>query len=119
MTTPIVIVNQNQSAHDTARFLLERRINSVPVVDDQGRLVGIISEKDLMTMMTNGESWRQPIRNCMTSNVVAYDETYSVELIYKFLMRSPIRRVVIVRGDKPTGVISRGTLAVLLPQPRQ
>jgi hypothetical protein len=31
-------------------------------------------------------------------------------LIYKFLMRSPIRRVVIVRGDKPTGVISRGTL---------
>ncbi len=110
MTTPIVTVNQNQSAHETAKFLLERHVNSVPVVDDKGRLAGILSEKDLMTMMANGETWRQPIRNCMTPNVVAYDENYSVESIYKFLMRSPIRRVVIVRGDKPTGVISRGTL---------
>jgi two-component system, cell cycle response regulator len=110
MTSPIVSVNQNQSAQEVSRFLLDQRINSVPVVDDDGRLVGILSEKDLMTMMTSGEAWQQPIKYAMTTNVVAYDETYSVELIYKFLIRSPIRRVVIVRGDKPTGVISRGTL---------
>jgi diguanylate cyclase (GGDEF)-like protein len=110
MASPILTLNQNQTVRQSAQFLLDNRINSVPVVDNDGRLVGIVSEKDLMTMMTSRDAWEQPVKFAMTPNVVAYDENYSVESIYKFLMRSPIRRVVIVRADQPVGVISRGTL---------
>lgn len=110
MSTPIATLRQDDAIEEAARFLMRHRINSAPVVDNDGRLAGIVSEKDLMTMMSSETAWKRPIREVMTENVVAYDEMQSVYSIYRFLLSSPVRRVVVVNGERPTGVISRGTL---------
>ncbi len=110
MSEPIVSLDQEDTVEDAASFLMRHRINSAPVVDNDGKLAGIVSEKDLMSMMVSAHAWKRPIHEVMTPNVVSYDELHSVYAIYKFLMGSPIRRVVIVKGQRPTGVVSRGTL---------
>jgi CBS domain len=48
MTSPVVTVKPSASVREVAKIFLERRISAVPVVDVLGKLVGIISEGDLM-----------------------------------------------------------------------
>ena len=48
MVSPVISVKPSASVREVAETLLKHRISAVPVVDDQGRLVGIVSEGDLM-----------------------------------------------------------------------
>ncbi|PQO41515.1 hypothetical protein C5Y93_30875 [Blastopirellula marina] len=110
MTSPIVAVQESDTARTALQFLLRYRINSAPVVDHDGRLCGVLSEKDLMSHMADVSRWDHPIRSSMSSDVVFFQEEESAERIYNFLMRASIRRVIVVRDGRPTGVISRGSL---------
>ena len=109
MTAPIMNIQEDAPSLRVAEFLVRHRINSMPVVDANGRLVGIVSEKDLLVRLTNPDSLERPICEVMHKNVVAYDEETSCMHIHDFLSRVSIRRVVIVKDGKPTGIISRGT----------
>ncbi|MEQ8786854.1 MAG: diguanylate cyclase [Pirellulaceae bacterium] len=110
MTTLVAALSQHESAGHAAEYFLRFRINSAPVVDDSGRLVGILAEKDVMSIMLWPNWWETKIRDIMKRNVVCYDENASVQLIYEFLCRVAIRGVIIVRDERPTGVISRGSV---------
>jgi CBS domain-containing protein len=48
MVSPVVTVKPSTTVRDVATLFLERQISAVPVVDEQGQLVGIVSEGDLM-----------------------------------------------------------------------
>src|SRR6266540_3847970 len=50
MTSPVVTVTPDTSVKDAAAALVEHGINAVPVVDDGRRLVGIVSEADLLRL---------------------------------------------------------------------
>ena len=57
MSSPVVSVPPDAPLKDVASLLVERRINAVPVVDAGGRLVGIISEADLLTPEVSAGMW--------------------------------------------------------------
>lgn len=109
MTSLMTCLNESETVGQAADFFLRFRITSAPVIDLQGKLVGILSEKDVMTVMMQTESWAKPIREIMQRNVVFYEEETPVKSIYNFLCRVTLRRVVIVRDGWPTGIISRGS----------
>ena len=48
MTTPVVTVMPDANVREVARILLSNRISAVPVVDSEGRAIGMLSEGDLM-----------------------------------------------------------------------
>ena len=48
MVSPVISVKPSCTVKELAKTLLERRISAVPVVDDSGKLAGIVSEGDLM-----------------------------------------------------------------------
>ncbi len=48
MTTNVITINANDDVEKMARLLLEHRISGLPVVDDNGKLVGVVSETDLV-----------------------------------------------------------------------
>jgi signal-transduction protein with cAMP-binding, CBS, and nucleotidyltransferase domain len=51
-----------------------------------------------------------PIRECMKTNVIQYDEETPAKDVLRFLSRASVPRVVVVSEARPTGVISRATL---------
>lgn len=51
MQSHVITVRKNSRIHDAARILRENRISGAPVVDDDGNLVGIISEGDIMRLI--------------------------------------------------------------------
>ena len=58
MTSPVVTVGPDAQVGETARLLLENRISAVPVVDGAGKLLGIVSEGDLMRRAETGTARR-------------------------------------------------------------
>jgi CBS domain-containing protein len=109
--TPLVgCLCENDTIGQAAEFLVHFHTNSSPVVDGDGKLCGVLSERDLLAIMTQPDCCDMTIRDVMRSHVVFYPEEASLRSIYDFLCRVSIRRVVIVKDGKPTGTISRGTL---------
>jgi two-component system cell cycle response regulator len=110
MTSVVAPLNENHKVATAANYFLKFRIPSAPVVNEQGQLVGILSEKDLMSIMLGPQWWTIPIKDVMKRNVVCYEESTPALAIYEFLARVVIRGVVIVKQGCPTGLITRGCL---------
>jgi CBS domain-containing protein len=60
MTLAVFTVKPTTSVKDVARLFIERRISGVPVVDDQGKIVGIVSEGDLVHRSEISTQRRRP-----------------------------------------------------------
>ena len=56
MTTPVRTVDPDMDVQDLASFMVEHRANPVPVVDDEDRLVGIVSHTDVLQMIERAEA---------------------------------------------------------------
>lgn len=108
MTTPIMTVLETDTASTAAQLLLKHRFNSAPVIDGEGNLVGVISEKDLMQAFRQPDAGRTLVAEIMLRDVVRFDENEPAIHIYEYLSQAAMRRVIIVSDTRPVGVISRG-----------
>lgn len=110
MSPVVATLYMDETVDQAAEYFLRSRISSAPVVDRQGQLVGIISEKDLMSAITSLEGWSRPLSELMRPQVITYPADTPVRVIYEFLCRVSIRRVIITDQGSPVGIISRGSL---------
>lgn len=108
MTTPILCVRESDTIAQAVQLLLKNGFNSAPVVDAEGILAGVISEKDLMQALRQPGAWQLPVSRAMRSDVIRFEETDPAIHVYEFLSNAAIRRVIIIKDGRPTGVISRG-----------
>lgn len=56
MSAPAITLTPDATVQDAATLMYERRVNPVPVVDDAGELVGIVSRSDIVRLMASEES---------------------------------------------------------------
>jgi diguanylate cyclase (GGDEF)-like protein len=110
MTTLVAGLHQDEKVGRAVEYFLQLRINSAPVVDDLGRLVGVLSDKDAMAILLWPRWWETTIAEVMRKGVVAYEEDTPARVIYEFLCRVAIRSLIVVKDGRPTGVISRASL---------
>ena len=133
MTTNVVTVTPSTRIQDIAKLLLERKISGVPVVDPDDRVLGIVSEGDLMQRIENEterhRSWwlgfvasreqraEEYVKShgtragdVMTTDVVTVGEDVAIGEIARILEERRIKRVPVVRDGKLVGIISRANL---------
>jgi CBS domain-containing protein len=133
MARPVHTVAADVSVHDAAQVLLNAGVGAAPVVDSAGKMVGIVSEADLMyrpeIATAPGKSWLQrllsddPIKardyircyshrvaDIMTKNVVTADPRASLRDIAALMQRHRIKRVPILYDGKVVGIVSRANL---------
>ncbi|PQO46148.1 diguanylate cyclase [Blastopirellula marina] len=115
MTTPIFSIHETETVVNAVKLLLKRGVHSAPVVDEQERLVGVIAEKDLMQALRHANAWGQPVSEVMRRDVIHFEETEPAIHVYEFLSQAAIRRVIVVRNNQPTGVISRSNCLRCIP----
>jgi diguanylate cyclase (GGDEF)-like protein len=109
MTAPITCLPTDMTIGDAAQLFLKQEINSAPVVNAEGLLAGIVSEKDIMEGLGHQNGWNGTLADIMTPRVIFYDPETRAELIFEFLCRVQIHRVVIVDHGRPIGLVSRGS----------
>jgi diguanylate cyclase (GGDEF)-like protein len=110
MSSPVPCLRQVETVGQAAEFLFRFRIDSVPVIDEQGSLVGLLSDRDVTAVMLSTDPWQQRVRDIMKNHVISYDESAPAQEVYDFLCRVALRRVVVVQDGRPTGVIGRRNL---------
>jgi diguanylate cyclase (GGDEF)-like protein len=110
MTSIVHCLAADDPLEMAAEFFLRFRVGSTPVVDQSGKLVGILSEKDLLNLKATHTAWDRRVGEIMKTNVVCYDESTPAKEVYAFLCRVSIRRVVVLSEGRPIGIISRQSL---------
>lgn len=133
MVSPVITVDTAATLEDVVRLLLKHRISAVPVVDDRGRLVGMVSEGDLthrceigtarqrsrlmMLLLGNRAQAEDYIKthatkvaDMMTRTVIAAEPETPLSEIATLMELHNIKRVPIVRDGQLVGIVSRANL---------
>ncbi|PWC51218.1 CBS domain-containing protein [Azospirillum sp. TSA6c] len=133
MTPRVITIGPDATVADAARTMLENHISGLPVVDGSGKVVGIISEGDLLRRVELGterhRSWwlglmsggtlpaedfikshARKVADVMTAHVTTVDETASPEEVVRVMETRRIKRVPVVSRGALVGIISRANL---------
>lgn len=132
MTTNVCVASPEAPIHEIAREMWDRRISAVPVVDDEDRVLGVVSEGDLVRraeLGTDRRSWwldlftsdrslagdyvkthGRTARDVMTKPAVTVAEDVDLAEIARLLETKRIKRVPVVRDGKLVGIVSRADI---------
>ncbi len=102
---PAITVEPSATIEEAARIMAERRIGFLPVVSS-GRLVGVISERDIVRAVASGASPKALVEEVMRREVVTVNFNDDVEAVWSLMREMGIRHIVVMRGDEIYGVIS-------------
>jgi len=133
MVTMVITVGPEACVQDVAHILLSARISGVPVVGENGELLGIVTEGDLMRRVETGTSRQRPwwlvlfagrealaaefikehsrnVTDVMSRDVITAAPDTPLSKIASLLEKAAIKRVPIVEGGKLVGIVSRANL---------
>jgi CBS domain-containing protein len=136
MTTNVKTARPDASVAEVTRLLSDNEISAIPICDDKGQLLGILSEGDLLrpvgTESATKRAWwlnllaegadlapsflecisvkNQIARNLMITPVITASPDTSVRDLADLLVRHHIKRLPIVRDGKIVGIVSRADL---------
>ena len=85
------------------------KIAGMPVVD-KGKLVGIISQSDILKGLKTGAIVDLSVSDVMTADVITVPPTESAILVAKLMVEKHINRIPIVDNDKVVGIVTRGDI---------
>lgn len=137
MTRDVATVTGETAVEEVAKLLLKRHVSAVPVVDDAGAVLGLVSEGDLMRRVADPEkprrSWwlelfsdprgsaadyvkthGRTAADVMTANPVTVTEDTTVGEVARLLETKRIKRAPVLRDGKLVGIVSRANLVQAL-----
>jgi CBS domain-containing protein len=107
MTKEIISVRDTTDVKKVLKLLVEKNVTGLPVISDEGYLVGMVTEKDILQMLYKQTIKNRTVSDMMTHGIVSFDENDNLIDIYKCLMENNFRRVPILSEGKLVGIISR------------
>ena len=133
MTRKVIAVEPDASILQAVHLMLQNRISGLPVIDASGKLVGILSEGDLLRRQEMGTQKRRArwveffmsggrlaneyvdaagrkVHEIMTRDPRIIGESMPVEEIVQLMERHRIRRLPVMRGDAVVGIVTRANL---------
>jgi CBS domain-containing protein len=133
MTTPVISVTPETRTRDAIELMLTHHLSGLPVLNQEGKLVGVLSEGDFVRRSELGtekhrsrfiafilgpgraahdytKSHARFVRGVMTEDVIAVTEDTSLEELVSLLEKHAIKRVPVMRGDDVVGMVTRSDL---------
>lgn len=107
MTSDIVTVRPDASVQEAIDVLLNQQISGLPVVEDDGRLVGVITEFALLAVAYDKRVKNHSVRHHMTRDVIAVDVDDPISRIADLCIVHRVRRVPVMKDGRLVGVIAR------------
>lgn len=132
MTSGVASVHPDTSVPDAVKLMLEHRVSGLPVIDDKGELVGIVTEGDFLRRVETGTERHRPrwieffrtgklaeeyvlthgrkVSEVMTPEVVTIADDAPLAQAVDLMERLRIKRIPVVSNGKVVGIVSRADL---------
>ena len=107
MTRDLITVTEETPVYDAMKILVDSSITGLPVVSSDNHLLGMVSEKDMLSLLYGTGNKYSLVSEVMTREIVSFDENDDLIDICECLIKNHFRRVPILSGSKLVGVISR------------
>lgn len=104
------VVKTDDLIQSACRVLIKNRISGAPVIDKAGRLVGFISEKDIIKFLSQSRSANKRVEDIMKKKVKSVDEGACLDLISKIFSDRFYRCLPVTSKGKLVGVINRADI---------
>ncbi|MCD6020837.1 MAG: hrp1 2 [Actinomycetia bacterium] len=114
MTTPPDAVRKTASLQEAARLMKTKHIGDVLVEDEQGRLAGILTDRDVAIRATaeGADPKTTKVEDAYTQEVTALAPTDTVHDAVRMMRSQDVRRLPVVEGGKAVGIVSLGDISV-------
>jgi CBS domain-containing protein len=112
MTRDPIVANVDMPLLKAAQLMDLHRVTGLPVIDDGGRLIGVISQTDLLHARTTEALWQAwpglTVRHLMSQPAVAVRSDTTIAEAAELMERARIHRVVVLAadGETPIGILS-------------
>ena len=137
MTRRVTTVGPDATVAEAAQFMLGRSISGLPVINQAGKVIGVVTEGDLLRRAETGTERRRSrwlefvvgagriadeyvrshgrkVREVMTSDVVTVTPETGLERVVELMERHGIKRLPVLENDKLVGIVSRANLLYAL-----
>ena len=133
MTSPVISIEPDATVLQAVRTMLQRRVSGLPVIDAAGRLVGMLTEGDLLRRAETGTLRQRPrwiefllgpgrlaeeythshgrkVDDIMSRDPVTVAEDAPLRDVVRLMEKRQIKRVPVMRGEQVVGIVSRANL---------
>src|ERR1700761_6465634 len=133
MTKDVITVTPHTSIEDAAKIMLRTHISGLPVLDDAGKLVGIVSESDFLRRSEIGTGRKRPswlqfilgpgklasefvrergrkVEDVMTPDPITVSEDTPLEDLVRLMEKNDIKRLPVMSGRTLKGIVTRSNL---------
>ncbi len=139
MTRDVITIGPKTTLRQAAQLMLDRAVSALPVVDEEGRVLGVVSEAELirpdeavehrarrwLDVLAEGEELApeflalvngidRPVTKVMRTDCIRVSENTPLPELAALMTKQFTRRVLVVRGDKLVGLVARRDLVRVL-----
>jgi CBS domain-containing protein len=117
MTRPVITVLKNDSAETVAKLMDTHDVGSIVVIDDNGKPIGIITERDIVKRVTAKNLMPNQVEavNVMSRPLVIVGPDEDINQAAEKMSKSVIRRLVVMDQEKMVGIVSSKDIVEITP----
>ena len=114
MSNPVIRIHPDESVSVAARTLANYNIGALPVCGSDGRVCGLVTDRDIVTrcLAANRSPQSTTVREVMTANVISAWPDMDTALAAGLMGREQVRRLPVMENGKLCGMVSLGDLAL-------
>ena len=110
MTTDVIAIGPEATLEEAVKTLLSNKISGMPVCDGGNKVLGVISERDILNFIFSGNLKTTKVKEAMSTKVTSFPPDADIDKISLVMGEKMIRRVPIIENGKLIGVISRRSI---------
>jgi CBS domain-containing protein len=119
MTKEVITIAPETGLEETIARLVNNKISGMPVCDKEGKVVGMISEKDVLNFIFSGNIKNTTVKEAMSTHIISFPPDAELDKIALVMGEKQIRRVPILENGRLVGIVSRRSIIkIVLAMPK-
>ena len=111
MSKKLIVISRNQDVRRAAELMLKHGISSLPVVNSEGKLLGIVTKTDVTRFYAETYKGEKLVKDVMSAPPITIGPNYPITHAIHLMLQNGISRLLVVEGGKLIGIITKTDLS--------